>query len=210
MPTSQLETVQDGRSKKRPGLAQQRRSLIEAAVELFAQQGSRAVSISQICSLANISRPTFYRCFKDKEALVYALYQEAVKQPVEDIMLKGLAGPKVDQDWIKASLEQLFDAIFANARFADLVFMESNDPASPAYAIVNHAFDQVADVMEQAITKNTGRKPSRVLLKSQMAACQWIVHDAIRKGLDDATRAEAKAAAWELTRSVFTGGKNGS
>ena len=210
MATSQHDTMQDGRSKKRPGLAQQRRSLLEAAVELFSQQGSRAVSISQICSLANISRPTFYRCFKDKDALIYALYQESVKQPVKEIMLKGLAGGKVDQHWIKTSLEQLFDAIFANARFAELVFMESNDPASPAYAIVNQAFDQVANVMEQAISNNTGHKPSRIFLKSQMAACQWIVHDAIRKGLDENTRQQAKAAAWELAQSVFAVGKNGS
>ena len=166
--------------------------------------------ISQICSQANISRPTFYRCFKDKDALVYALYQESVKQPVEEIMLKGLAGRRVDQHWINASLEQLFDAIFANARFAELVFMESNDPNSPAYAIVNQAFDQVADVMEQAISNNTGHKPSRVFLKSQMAACQWIVHDTMRKGLDEKSRQQAKAAAWELTQSVFAGGKSES
>ena len=194
---------QDGRSKKRPGLDEHRCAIIDAAVELFSQQGSQAVSISQICSLATISRPTFYRCFKDKEALIYALYQESVNQPVEEIMLRGLAARKVDEDWIKAALDQLFDAIFDNARFAELVFMESNNPASPAYAIVNNAFEQFADAMEASMAKARRRKPSRVFLKSLMAACQWIVHDAIRKGLDEKTREEAKAAAWQLTQGAL-------
>ena len=118
-------------------------------------------------------------------------------------MLRGLSASVVDEAWIKASLEELFDAIFEHARFAELVFMESNDPGSPAYAIVNGAFDHVADAMEVSIQKATGRRPSRVFLKSLMAACQWIVHDAIRKGLDNETRAEAKAAAWELTQRVL-------
>ena len=193
----------DGRSKKRPGLEEHRRSILAAAVELFRQRGSRAVSISEICNEADISRPTFYRCFKDKDALVYALYQEAVNQPVEEIMLSGLLSPAVDEAWIRRSLEQLLDAIFENASIAELVFVESSDPASPAYSIVNNAFEHVADAMEASIVDATGHQPSRVFLKSLMAACQWIVHDAIRKGLDGVTRTEAKAAAWQLTQAAL-------
>lgn len=200
--SSATTKILDGRSKKRPGLNEHRCAIIDAAVELFSQQGSQAVSISQICSLANLSRPTFYRCFKDKEALIHALYQESVNQPVEEIMLRGLAEREVDEDWIKVALEQLFDAIFDNARLAELVFMESNNPASPAYAIVDNAFEHFADAMETSIAKTSRHKPSRVFLKSLMAACQWIVHDAIRTGLDESTREEAKAAAWQLTQGA--------
>lgn len=193
----------DGRSKKRPGLEEQRRSILEAAVELFRQHGSRAVSISQICQQADISRPTFYRCFPDKDALVRALYDTAVSQPVQAFMLEGLAGADSDAGKVKHALEQLFDAIFDNAGFAELVFMESNDPSSPAYVIVDQAFSGLAEAMAKGIQRRGGKQPSLVFLKALMAANQWIVHDAIRKGLDEATREEAKAAAWELTRSAL-------
>ena len=193
----------DGRSKKRPGLDEQKRGILEAAVALFRQHGSRAVSISQSCQRAGISRPTFYRCFQDKEALVDAIYQEAVNRPVQEFMLHGLSGKALDGEKVHAALDRLFDAIFDNADFAELVFMEANDPASPAYAIVDEAFSGFAEAMAGGISKRSGEDNSTVFLKALMAACQWIVHDAIRKGLDEARRKEAKTAAWELVRRAL-------
>ena len=198
-----LATV-DGRSKKRPGLEEQRRRILAAAVDLFRRQGSRGISISLLCQAADVSRPTFYKCFKDKEDLIYGLYEEAVHQPVEDILLAGLASHSLDEDWIKNSLERLLDAIFDHARVAELVFMESSDPSSPAFSIVNNAFEKAADKMAAIAVENGRRKPSRIYVKAIMAACQYIVHDAIRQGLNDASRREAKAAAWKLSRGILS------
>lgn len=191
----------DGRSKKRPGLEEHRHNILAAAVELFRRQGSKAVSISQICARAGISRPTFYRCFPDKAALVMALYEQSVNQPVDLIMLQGLRGGESSQSQVQAALDALLDTIFDNARFAELVFIESNDPESPAFAIVNNAFEKIAGELGDAMGRS--EPPSALLLKALMAACQWIVHDAIRKGLNEVTRAEAKAVAWELTGKVL-------
>lgn len=193
----------DGRSKKRPGIEEQRRRLLATAVDLFRQQGSRSVSISQLCAAAGVSRPTFYKCYADKEALIYSLYEDAVNQPVGDIMLAGLANHGSDQDWIKRSLGHLFDVIFDHADIAEMVFMESSDPASPAYSIINTAFEKVADEMERIALENGRQQPSRIYLKAVMAACQYIVHDAIRKGLDESTRTEAKDAAWRLSQGIL-------
>jgi len=194
----------DGRSKKRPGLEEQRRNIINAAVDLFIEYGSNAISISQICDYAAVSRPTFYRCFKDRDELIYALYQESVNGYVEQIMLEGLnRREKYDSNWMQQALGQLFDAIFANAKMAELVFVEANDPNSPAQAIIDKAFEQAADVMAAFMKKTTGQQPSRVFLKSIMAAHQWIAHDAIRKGLTYEAILEAKAASWELVRKLI-------
>ncbi len=201
--TPQSTRSPDGRRKKRPGLEEQKRGILEAAVFLFRQHGSRAVSISQICQQAGISRPTFYRCFPDKEALVDAIYQEAVNRPVQEFMLRGVSGKALDGEKVHAALDQLFDTIFDNADFAELVFMEANDPASPACAIVDEAFSGFAEVMAEGIRKRRGEENSPVFLKALMAACQWIVHDAIRKGLNESRRNEAKTAAWELVRRAL-------
>jgi len=195
--------MRDGRKKKRPGLEEQQRMIIEAAVELFSEHGSRAISVSQICAHADVSRPTFYRCFKDKDELIYTLYQDSVNEHVEEIMLKGLASKQVDEDWIHNALDELIDSIFERSQLAELVFIESNDPHSPAYEIVNAAFEHVADVLEKWISQHTQKRPSRVFLKSIMAACQWIVHDAIRKGLTRKSKAEAREASWQLVNSVL-------
>jgi len=192
-----------GRKKKRPGLEEQRRTVLAAAVELFSAHGSRLVSISQICAHADVSRPTFYRCFKDKDELIYALYQDSVNEHVEKIMLKEFSTAHPNKEWLHRALDELIDSIFERAHLAELVFVESSDPNSPACAIVNTAFEHAADVLEAWSARRTGQRPSRVFLKSIMAACQWIVHDAIRKGLTKKSRLEAKQASWQLISSVF-------
>ncbi len=76
----------DGRSKKRPGVEEQSAIVTKAAVTLFAENGVRGVSIAQICAQAEVSRPTFYRCFEDKDALVSRIYEESVNAYVETFL----------------------------------------------------------------------------------------------------------------------------
>lgn len=194
---------QDGRSKPRPGIEEQQRIILDAAVTLFAEHGSRAISVSQICQRAGVSRPTFYRCFKDKAELIYTLYQQSVNEPVEQIMLAGLPAEGPDKAHMRRALDKMMDAIFERSRLAELVFVESSNPDSPAHHIVDSAFEHAADELERWLSSGKGRKPSRVLLKAVMAACQWIVHDAIRAGLTEEARAQAKKAAWQLVSSVL-------
>lgn len=196
-------TQADGRSKPRPGVAEQKSNIVDAAVELFAERGVSAVSVAKLCAAADISRPTFYRCFEDKHALVTHIYAIAVNAHVEGLLLSG---DLRDPAGLRASLDDMLSAIFANATLARLVFAESADPASPAARIVDRAFEQAADVLSRDLAAAGQTPPSRVYLKSLMAAVQWIVHDAIRKGLDERTRREASSAAFELiTRALARG-----
>ena len=58
------------KSKKRPGVEEQREIILSAAIDLFGVEGKKAVSVSRICEKAGVSRDTYYRCFDDKEALI--------------------------------------------------------------------------------------------------------------------------------------------
>ncbi|MDX1497144.1 MAG: hypothetical protein R3352_06290, partial [Salinisphaeraceae bacterium] len=110
-----------------------------------------------------------------------------------------------DQNWLHLTLEETLDAIFEQARFAELVFAESNNPGSPAYRIVNDTFDNTAKVINLWLRQSGyGELPSE-FLKSVMAACQWLVHNAIRQGLSDTSRREAKDATWLLVSSLLEG-----
>ncbi|MFT4518903.1 MAG: AcrR family transcriptional regulator [Halioglobus sp.] len=195
------EPASDGRSKKRPGVEEQRAIILRAAVSLFADKGVAAVSIAQICSYAEISRPTFYRCFEDKAALVSAIYEDSVNTHVETFFVIGRFR---NQQQLKASLDALLESIFQRSELALLVFNESNDPSSPAASIVDAAFEHAADVMTKSWGSHANQVPSRVYLKSIMAAVQWIVQDAIRKGLNEATKDDAKDAAYQLVSRVMS------
>lgn len=195
--------VNDGRSKKRPGLEEQKNSIIHAATSLFSKHGSRTVSISKICLLADITRPTFYRCFKDKDALLSELYQNSVYQSVQDILITHFQNSGNDKSWVHAALDDVYDAIFEQAELADLLFREASDPHSPAYGVINSAFETIAATMIEALGINKERNEMTIYFKAVMAANQWIVHDAINKGLSDKNRTEAKQACWLMASKLF-------
>jgi TetR/AcrR family transcriptional regulator len=201
-----IKKQEDGRSKKRPGAEEQAVVITQAAVELFSEHGTQGVSIAQICTHANVSRPTFYRCFTDKDELISSIYQHSVNAHVEEILRSiQTKGPK-DEQWLQKALGDLFEAIFAQSQLAQLVFIESADPDSPASQIVDQAFEHAATAMERSLAEFTNSKPSRVYLKAIMAACQWIAHDAMKKGLTKKAKAEAKEAVWQLIcRSLLSG-----
>jgi AcrR family transcriptional regulator len=191
----------DGRSKKRPGVEEQSAIITKAAVTLFAANGVRAVSVAQICTEAQVSRPTFYRCFEDKEALVSRIYEESVNAYVESFLASGHLQ---DTQQLKIRLDELLESIFAHSQLAQLVFFESSDPGSPAARIIDDAFEHAADVMIGSSGGSNPNNPSRIVLKSIMAAVQWIVQDAIRKGLNPATKEDAKSAAYTLVSRALS------
>lgn len=189
---------EDGRRKPRPGPEQQSRAVLEASVALFLEHGTRAVSIMQICDAADVSRSTFYRCFTDKDALLHHLYQQSVVEPVEQFMQANLKPVRISPEQMKQTLGDLFEAIFAQGQYAELIFRESNDPSSPAYSVVNSAFDRVVVAMQKVLKPTPDKKVNAIYLKSLLSANQWIAHDTIRKGLTPKNKQIGKEAAWEL------------
>ena len=185
----------DGRSKRRPGVDEQRGIILDAAVELFAASGTRAVSIARICDHADVSRPTFYRCYADKDALVAAIYEDAVNAPVQTLLLRARLNEPGE---LKSGIDQMLEGIFEQAPLARLMFIEANDPTSPAAHIVDRAFEKAADGLARDLKRLGAEVPSRTYLKSVMAAIQWIAFDAIRKGLSRRDIAGAKQAAYDL------------
>lgn len=52
--------------------------LLEAAVELFSEQGCELTSVEQICARADMARKTFYNYFPSKEHLIYLLSEQRI------------------------------------------------------------------------------------------------------------------------------------
>ncbi len=193
----------DGRSRRRPGVEQQREAIRATAVALFAREGTRSVSIARICAAAEVSRPTFYRCYADKDALVEDIYARAVATPSSDFQLRA---DLRDTAALREQLDALLDALFDNADIARVIFVEASDPGSPAAQIIEAGFNRAARTLAQDLERAGATPPSTTYLKSVMAAVQWLVHDAIRKGLDARSRAEAKEAAYRLVVNALGGG----
>ena len=193
--------------KKRPGLEEQRKLILAAAVELFSVHGSNAVSVSDICKGAGVSRDTYYRCFTDKGSLIDELYQTSVNDHIENV-LKAWDLDYDNQQWLHRVFDQTIDAILQQHKVARLLFVESADPNSHAYRVIHKAFDSTALRMQRWCRTTYGRSPSREFLVALLMAVQWLVHNAITSGMKKRDIDKAKAASEQLFHAAFSSLKN--
>lgn len=200
---------QDGRRKRRPGVEEQKSIITDAAIGLFIECGTRSTSIAQICARADVSKPTFYRCFKDKDALVSHLYQHSINTHVEQLLgftmsTSDVGKSVISREHVNGALDDLFDRIFEHAALAQLLMREYSDPQSPASQIIDSTFEHIAKTIEKNLHSRREQRPSRTFLKAMMAAFQWIAYDAIKEGLTAKKKREAKLAARELSHAMMT------
>ena len=200
-----------GRQKPRPGIDEQSRLIMEAAVPLFLDKRVKNVSISEICQFSGISRSTFYRCFEHISGLLAYIYGIAVFEPVKQHMLPNLQS-SVSQETLKTTLDNMFEAIFEQGQYAELLFRESHDPSSDAFHIVNNAFDTITESLIKSLPRFKDIETDRIYLKSLLFSYQWIAHDTIRKNNASkkntrkiaSNKQSAKDAAWLLLEKALT------
>ena len=194
-----MPETQDGRKKKRPGLATQQEAVLQAAIELFKANGIAETSISAICKKAGITRPTFYRCFTDKHALVGALFEQAINFPVQSLALDMLLSAEhIDEDWLAQLIDGLYEGLFLHADMAEVLFVEAAKPHTEAAKIIDQAFTQIANGLEKEGAHLLNNKLPPLTLQAIMAANQWLFRKAIHQGLTQPAKQETKKAALAL------------
>ena len=186
---------------------EQRKRILAAAVDLFSVQGSKAVSVSEICKGAGLSRDTYYRCFVDKDSLLDALYQTSVNAHIEAVLNTSDLDYN-DQAWLDRAFDQTIDAILAQHKIAQLLFIEAADPGSHAYRVVRNAFDKAAQRMQRWSRHAYGSAPPREYFIALLVAAQWLVHNAILAGMRKRDIANAKAVSKQLFNAAFSSLKN--
>jgi AcrR family transcriptional regulator len=102
-----------------------RERVLDAAVELFAQQGYDGTSVSQVITRAGVAKGGFYHHFASKEALLYEVYGDLIGRQLEgmdDIMQRQLT----PADTLRALIADLVVTTAASARPALVFWREMN------------------------------------------------------------------------------------
>lgn len=193
----------NAKRKPRPGIEEQTKLILNAAVDLFITFGSQAVSVSDICKQAKVSRDTFYRCFDDKGSLISQLYQTSVNAHIETT-IGSLELDYSNSEWVHRAFDVTIDAILEQHKIAQFLFVESADPNTPAYKAVQKAYGKAALRMQKWCKESGRRVPSKEFLLSLLVASQWLVHNAIVQGMTTREVNKAKQAAEELFTAAFS------
>lgn len=120
-----------------------RRQILDGATQVFAEHGSRGVSVALITQACEMSRPTFYRYFKNTDEVLEQILKEANDRLISLVVtaIRQADGPmqKVEaglQAW-RAWGEQTGPVVRA-------IFAEMQDTHSPAYAHRQRALQAIS------------------------------------------------------------------
>lgn len=100
--------------------ARNRAALLEAAIELFQQQGTRATKVEEICERADVARRTFFNHFESREHL----YREIALQRAEQmagILDQRAADPRPMTERLPALLAEIAAYLSARPAYRELV-----------------------------------------------------------------------------------------
>ncbi|MFN2560423.1 MAG: TetR/AcrR family transcriptional regulator [Jatrophihabitans sp.] len=102
-----------------------RERVLDAAVELFAQQGFDGTSVSQVITRAGVAKGGFYHHFASKEALLYEVYGDLIGRQLDgmDEILRRQLSPA---DTLRALIADLVVTTAASARPALVFWREMN------------------------------------------------------------------------------------
>lgn len=136
-------------------------AILEAAAELFAEQGFAATSMSAIARLANTSKANIYHHFSSKNDLYLAIMKAAASRSSALLAALADAGGSFSQRLAEFSAGQLSN-ILTHQRSTQLIMREALSGGSErgreiAEIVVNESFAQLVSMIRQGQQVNEFR-----------------------------------------------------
>lgn len=124
--------------------------LIEAARSLFFRHGIRRVSISEICSVAGVSKMTFYRYFENKHEIAKYILDEIVADMmgrIREIMQRDIPFEEQMHEIMSTRIKVMND--FSQEFLADL-YDDESDMGKHLLQKRNESFEQLRKMFAKA------------------------------------------------------------
>jgi AcrR family transcriptional regulator len=186
--------------------AHQRGRLQGAMVEAVERRGYAAVTVSELVSLAGVSKSVFYRHFADKEDCFLETYSEIVKLGTEQIVAAygGAVG-------VEGRLRAAFGAFIALATAygpaGRFVFLASLELGPAAMAIREKAGERFESVLAEALAE-PGERPSvsPLLVRALIGGTREVVYRRLEAGEPERLAADVETLVeWGLAYSRAAG-----
>lgn len=104
--------------------AERRQRLLDTALALFGTQGYAATPTEKLCAAARVTTRHFYEHFKDREALLLALFEREMADTQARVMAALLASTLPPAERLLAALDAFLDAQLEDPRRARLTTSE--------------------------------------------------------------------------------------
>ncbi len=110
---------------RRPGRAEVRRRLLEAALTVFAERGFAGASLDQVAEAAGLTKGAIYSNFAGKDDLFFAMMEEQVLDRIEAVRtVLAASSPGTDDQQALHEIGRLLTEAFTEQREWQLVFLD--------------------------------------------------------------------------------------
>ncbi len=190
-------------------MSKKRDQLVEAALELFGQEGFHATGIDRVLEVAGVAKMTLYNHFRSKEELILAVLRVRDERWRNQFMLGVERRAKDPRDRLLAIFDELGDW-FADPGFSGCMFInataeyaDQDDPIHAASAEHKRLIEKyVRELAAQAGAREPGVLASQLCLLMEGAVVYTQVCPVKDKGCAGAT---AKRAAGVLIDHALDG-----
>jgi|SRR5262245_179479 len=164
--------------------ADTRARLLEAAVEVFAEEGFRKATIHRICKLAGANIAAAHYHFGDKEGLYTAVFEYAERQAAERTPPESAdgAGP---EERLRAHVTSFLSRLLDPGRpawIARLLARELIDPTPALDGLVRRRMrathDQLADIVRAILGPGATQEAVRLCTLSVISQCVFYKNSA--------------------------------
>ncbi|RJQ80002.1 TetR/AcrR family transcriptional regulator [Pseudonocardiaceae bacterium YIM PH 21723] len=150
---------------------QLRRQLLDAAAAVYAEQGFRGTTVARIAAAAGVSKPTFYTCFANVEAVMGAIAEDA-RGRLMNHLLPTFSAENGLLEQIDASIAAYLDWADEIGQGLRVFHLEQHDPGSPAGRLRVESTARVSGLLLQLITTSGRPAPSPEALALLLAGLQ--------------------------------------
>ncbi|MGV9303517.1 MULTISPECIES: TetR/AcrR family transcriptional regulator [unclassified Nonomuraea] len=175
------------RGTRLPRLAR-RRQLLNAAQEVFVENGYHAAAMDEIADRAGVSKPVLYQHFPGKLELYLALLDLHVDDMVNRVR-EALASTNENKLRVQATFRAFFDFVSSQGEAFRLVFESDLRNVAPVRQRVERSLRECAEMVSQVIQEDTGCSSEEAHLlgvglvgMAEVSARYWITqHGSIPK-----------------------------
>ncbi|MER7213392.1 TetR/AcrR family transcriptional regulator [Streptosporangium sp. NPDC000239] len=142
------------RGTRLPRLAR-RRQLLNAAQEVFVENGYHAAAMDEIAERAGVSKPVLYQHFPGKQELYLAL----LDLHVDDMIARcrdALASTTDNKQRVQAAIGAFFDFVSGQGEAFRLVFESDLRNIAPVRQRMERNLRESAEMISQVIQEDTG------------------------------------------------------
>jgi AcrR family transcriptional regulator len=126
--------------------ADQRRRLVRAAIDEFAEHGYHKTSVEDIVRRAHTSRTAFYAFFDNREDAMYGALQTSMRALLDDVRRAIFrAGP--DDDPITVAIRAYVEHLVADPAAATIVLLEGVGTSPEVNALRSRTRRELADLI---------------------------------------------------------------